>query len=963
MQKPLAKIVGVGARSGLGLNSLQIALGLRAERFEPHSLSQTDQRGFRLGAFFTPSVSQQVQGKERLLALGGPALAEVSAGQDGPLPIIVAVPEPGREDLRDESFDGFVNTLAKSAGVAVDLANSKLVHGDNAAFVRSIRYAVECLSSGKAHRIIVGGIDSHSHPELLRVWDEQRRLSAEHTEGGIVPSEGAAFVMLARGNEKEPRETVNGKHSRVELCALDIALQPAPADDGSVDPAEAMTGLVRRLAAASGGRPIDWIITDVNEERARHREWTMVQFRLKKEIPDTHRYDRFVADMGELGAATGAMFLAIAYQWWNVGCRAQANALLALHSDEVERGGLLVNGVPKQRFTLASAKPRLGPKANGCAARIRSVLEGLYGTLLRVQASTDRKRLGEAAAATFRTLAHWSDLARSGPAGLEALDEVARAVNTLRRQVETSQIEALKSDSRQLQQAEQQLMAYRDQMLTDVQEFDQDKSGDGRQAGRENPFFASMGEPFCNCIERPIVAPLLLEQRSLQNTAGQTLGGERVFESEQVRKLARSAMEDIAAFGNLRKPDGDRNWTAAADFEQRLLDNLDSLASLCMRDVAIEEGPDILAALLRYSTELTMDKGRAFARAFVLGSVAGSDTVSTALLYLCQSHRATYDVQRSALCVGSNPEIDEAMRRLFDHRDPALIALALDVLAFRRAVPVARVIELLNHPDPAVAVAATRALAVADSNVASEHALAELLRADVSDRVRLAAAEALMLLGQSTGLDFLRQVLAEEQRIGGTFAADLVQQALELVALGGGINDTGRLQYFAQQQLGDVGFLGWFGDAEQVPLLIASLETKDTPELEFESEQNDVALALQRITGAGLFVEDGELQLPYLTIDPERWKSWWLENQQRFATRQKYRFGKPFSPQACYEELSDEQTLAQQRRLCAHELRIATGLGKELEIGDFVTRQRTALQSIARQLPSADRYPPGRWPG
>jgi len=103
--------------------------------------------------------------------------------------------------------------------------------------------------------------------------------------------------------------------------------------------ATAMTQIVRQIVVASGRGPAGWVLSDLNGERHRLKEWEKVAVRAPLARPFVHR--RLPDEMGDLGAATGIMILAVASVWWRAGCAAHPTVLAVLHSEGPERGGFL----------------------------------------------------------------------------------------------------------------------------------------------------------------------------------------------------------------------------------------------------------------------------------------------------------------------------------------------------------------------------------------------------------------------------------------------------------------------------------------------------------------------------------------------------------------------------------------------------------------------------------------------
>lgn len=310
-----ANIQGVGARGPLGLSSLQVAMCVRARKFEPRALRMRDKRDHAVGMCLTGGLGRTLVGHHRMTALATPALCEAAEGLTAPVPLVVSVPEAGRPDDCAE-FDAFPMHLAHHSGVAIDSDASRTVRCGHAGFAFALAEALELMANGHDD-VLVGGVDSYYHPDVLAWLDRECRLHSLDAENGFVPSEGAAFVHLSKSPTKLARVTHLGTAS----------------DNDEPNVAAAITDLVAEALQSTSGQP--WVLTDLNGERHRLREWSMVEMRL---LPGGSRHDRWVIDLGDVGAASGAMFAAIACRMWAVGAGAGPSAVAALHSEGPERG-------------------------------------------------------------------------------------------------------------------------------------------------------------------------------------------------------------------------------------------------------------------------------------------------------------------------------------------------------------------------------------------------------------------------------------------------------------------------------------------------------------------------------------------------------------------------------------------------------------------------------------------------
>lgn len=325
-----ASIAAVGARGPLGMNAAQIAMCARAQKLVPRG-TFVGPLGREIGVCTTGGLDP-LRGYERLVALAAPALAAACpAIVTQALPLMLALPERARPD-DDPRLEGeVISALAAASGVALDLRASRVFREGRAAGAFALEAALAALQSTPA--VLVGGVDSYFHPGVLARLDDQDRLIAEGIEGGLLPSEGAAFLLL----------TGAGERGLATVHHAATAREPANAEESETWPessgVSALGDLVQR-AALTAKRPVSWVLSDLNGEQRSVLRWADVELRASFGEPLT-RHDA-VHTFGDAGAAVGPMWIAIAATWWRAGCAPAPCGLVALASDGPERGVVLL---------------------------------------------------------------------------------------------------------------------------------------------------------------------------------------------------------------------------------------------------------------------------------------------------------------------------------------------------------------------------------------------------------------------------------------------------------------------------------------------------------------------------------------------------------------------------------------------------------------------------------------------
>jgi 3-oxoacyl-[acyl-carrier-protein] synthase-1 len=336
-QPPMsAWITGVGARGPLGLDALSLALCARAGKIEPRPTGLRDKHNHPIGVVRMLALPDDLHGFDRLVEMASPALLEAASASPGgpPRPLVVALPEAGRPDDDARFGPAFVEELARRSGASIDLARSEVVRAGHAGFAVALEKAL--VRDGDA--VLVGGVDSYYHPAVLARLDADFRLHAPEAVDGLVPAEGAAFLLLEvpRKDAKE-KDKPRLARARAAATALETTVLT-----GEPNIADAMTRLLRSFVEGAGATGIPWILTDVNSERQRAREWAMVAMRSQDLFTPEARQDRWVEELGDTGAASGALLAVLACLGWQTGHATAGSALIALHADGPERGVILL---------------------------------------------------------------------------------------------------------------------------------------------------------------------------------------------------------------------------------------------------------------------------------------------------------------------------------------------------------------------------------------------------------------------------------------------------------------------------------------------------------------------------------------------------------------------------------------------------------------------------------------------
>jgi uncharacterized protein (TIGR02270 family) len=381
--------------------------------------------------------------------------------------------------------------------------------------------------------------------------------------------------------------------------------------------------------------------------------------------------------------------------------------------------------------------------------------------------------------------------------------------------------------------------------------------------------------------------------------------------------------------------------TEVAVREERLLAHLDAL---------VLGGEPVTEALLKPALE-GEDPGEVFAAAFALVAQPSPSTLDAVLSRVPASPASVLPALRRALELSGSETLVPALVTRLKDSESAMVALALEVLAFREAVPAGIALELLGHPEGGVAAAALRALGGVPRNGGACDVMPWL--ADSRPEVRWAAVESGLLSGSRAAWEACR---GEIERQGPS-----LHEALVVLALCGDDKDVEWLLGLAQDEAVRADALWALGFTGRVAAAEVCLELMG-PGAALARLAGEAFSAITGLKLEGPYVEESggeEDSLPPLEdedldadLNPKPEDSlpvparaavvgWWLQARKHFARDRRYLAGRPFSGAALLEALVGG--VMRRRPVHALELALRTQGAHQVRTLAFTGRQRAEV--------------------
>jgi 3-oxoacyl-[acyl-carrier-protein] synthase-1 len=310
MSASTTSIVGVGLACPLGLRSdhavcaIEAGIVRFAELDPPPSIVAEPVRVSILDEL-DPTLDRTA----RMSFFGRHALTEAVGGlrhlfTSKPVPCLLAVPEPiggTGPDLRAITTE--LATVAADVGkLQLSLRSPWIYPEGRAGVFRALETAASLLDEGHCDLAVVGGLDSLVAPEVLAPLIELELVRSDESRDGIIPGEGAAFVVLAH-----PR-LVPAHRALATVRAIAVGTEPRPRFDSRPSQAEGLTRVFHHLRQQLGAR-VDQVFSAQTGQGFYGRQLAYAHLRNTTLMPEPMRIRELGPCLGDVGAAAGTIAL------------------------------------------------------------------------------------------------------------------------------------------------------------------------------------------------------------------------------------------------------------------------------------------------------------------------------------------------------------------------------------------------------------------------------------------------------------------------------------------------------------------------------------------------------------------------------------------------------------------------------------------------------------------------------
>jgi len=336
--------VGLGACTAVGANVAASAAAVRAgiSTFAEHSFV-IDTAGNPMIVAPASYLSQDILGADRYIHLSVPAITEAvhplfaAQAAVAPMAAIIGLP-PKRPGLSKGLVSRISEALKSATQNYIHITEIETIQTGHSAGLMALEAGWKKLKRGMAEFCLIGGVDSYLEPatlEWLEACDQLHSAGDMNNAWGFVPGEAAGFCVLATRNAV----------SKCNVRPLSGIITVATAQEYNLIKTDTVClgrGLThvfeQALQALPASSPkIDDIICDMNGEPYRAEEFGFASIRVSEFFTDVSDFIAPADCWGDVGAASGPLFINLASTAWRKGYANGPYALLWTSSESGER--------------------------------------------------------------------------------------------------------------------------------------------------------------------------------------------------------------------------------------------------------------------------------------------------------------------------------------------------------------------------------------------------------------------------------------------------------------------------------------------------------------------------------------------------------------------------------------------------------------------------------------------------
>lgn len=252
------------------------------------------------------------------------------------IPVFVSLPADLGAARDARLVGGFLEDVQERSGTTFAPGSAVLTRGHAGMFV-AVGQALSAIARREREACVVAGVESYFEIGTLERLDREGRLKSQANLDAFIPGECAVAVLLERRDEAERR----GGAALAVVGAPGYGVEPSPLGSNDPSTAAGLTDAIRAACAAAPG-PMEWVLCDLNGESYRANEWARTRVRLHDQLGGVKHLWHPADCLGDVGASTGGVLLALAAKAFERGYALASRALLFVASDDGTRAALTI---------------------------------------------------------------------------------------------------------------------------------------------------------------------------------------------------------------------------------------------------------------------------------------------------------------------------------------------------------------------------------------------------------------------------------------------------------------------------------------------------------------------------------------------------------------------------------------------------------------------------------------------
>ena len=330
-------VVGLGARTPLGATALSTAAAVRAgiSRQREHP-SFVDSLGEPFNVASVPYLPTDLPLVDRLFELTLETLVDAMRPLGGvadwdalEIPLFMGLPGPGAGRPPNLALE-LVSRLPDRIGDLPAISRVDVIAAGHAAGLMALEKAWRLLCDGVLELCLVGGVESYLDADVIRGLDDRGRVLSERSPFGFCPGEGAGFVLLASSSEASRLRSLG------RVISVATRREENLVGTDTVCTGEGLSAAWKAaLEPLSHGVRVSRAICDLNGEPYRADEIGFALSRTAHRLEDPSGFLVPAECWGDMGAASGPLFVALALA---EGLRGHAEGPLTLLSTSSDGG-------------------------------------------------------------------------------------------------------------------------------------------------------------------------------------------------------------------------------------------------------------------------------------------------------------------------------------------------------------------------------------------------------------------------------------------------------------------------------------------------------------------------------------------------------------------------------------------------------------------------------------------------